>query len=310
MGAIVPVNASDHFQASAVGSIAGTPNSWAFVEAIDPTLNRVLLYKSGTQALGTNVNEALTFDLDVYDTNGFHAASPSPTRITIPADGVYRFGGQVQVTGNAGDTFLQFYKNGALITGLGATEEGYPTGSHYLNVWSAPLVCAQNDYFELIVLHSVAGGVAEVQGTWFTCEEIPSFAKRALANTNAAQSIGGNVLTAKTFQVDVYDTNGIHDTATLTSRFVTPKGVTRGRVVANIVVPNNIHTRSMQVRKNGQPVVGGGYFVNFTAGSEYLNVSSAWIPVVQGDYLEAWVASSSSITISSNLSNWCSAEFR
>lgn len=117
------------------------------------------LSKTGTQSIASSTTTALTFNVETFDTAGFHESVTNPSRITIPTGlgGVYMVGGAARITGMS-DTkgiTLMIYKNGSFhltLAGdsLGAAGTGSTSGSQLL-------VLAAGDYVELRIFQSETG---------------------------------------------------------------------------------------------------------------------------------------------------------
>lgn len=130
------------------------------------------LYKSGAQTVANGNNDVLTFNSEVYDTDGYHSTTTNNSRITIPTgfDGYYFVtGAAVSDADSANHTNanLMLRKNAAGASGGGtlltiARGVGHTlTWALPLIVWSGPFVAG--DYIELFFnavteAHDVMGG--------------------------------------------------------------------------------------------------------------------------------------------------------
>ena len=99
---------------------------------------------------------AITWDLEDFDTNGFHSNITNNSRITIPSGkaGYYKVYAWIQLNNNtSGARSIQIYKNGSLWH-TAATQPGsqYPT----MQV-SATMNLAVGDYIETYVYQSSGG---------------------------------------------------------------------------------------------------------------------------------------------------------
>ena len=108
------------------------------------------LYASGNQTIANNTATALTFNLETFDTDGFHDNSINNTRVTIPAG----LGGKYLVTAHVmydvdstGGRFLNIYKNGANIAN-GADIKA-DANFYVANDMSVVLDLVATDYLEL-----------------------------------------------------------------------------------------------------------------------------------------------------------------
>ena len=121
----------------------------------------VSLYASpDNQSLTNNTLTALTFNAELYDTDGFHDNATNNTRITIPAGlgGKYLVNGTVIYnTNGTGSRLAQLHKNGATIND-GADVIG--NASTYVgNIFSCVVSLVATDYLELIVRQTSGGAL-------------------------------------------------------------------------------------------------------------------------------------------------------
>lgn len=88
--------------------------------------------------------DTVTWDAAEFDTDSFWAASPNPSRITIPSGqgGVYLFVWHTMITG-ASDYDVRLYKNGVI------TATAYNSGTYAQYLCSHVDDCDAGDYFEL-----------------------------------------------------------------------------------------------------------------------------------------------------------------
>jgi hypothetical protein len=120
---------------------------WATVST-SPTFVGASVYKTSTQAITTATTTTITWDAEVFDTNGFHDNSTNNSRMTIPAG----YAGKYLVTATiswgasaTGYRIGEIYKNGATanFTWSGAMQGYYVVGlTTILNL-------AVSDYLEI-----------------------------------------------------------------------------------------------------------------------------------------------------------------
>jgi len=126
-------------------------------------------YKSGNQTIGSGAYTAVTYDLEVFDTDAFHNNSSNTSRFTIPAGkaGKYRADVQVFFNGGASPSGIRvaaIYKNGSLIAS-GDFRDTTTNESTAMCVFVVDDLVA-TDYLEAFVYHSqgsdrtLASGVA------------------------------------------------------------------------------------------------------------------------------------------------------
>jgi hypothetical protein len=120
---------------------------WATPAGGSSTFVGCSLYKS-TQSVPNATYTALTFDSELYDTNGFHNNSTNNTRITIPSGkaGYYEVAFANPLGANTtGDRIYHIYKNGSLISEHGGT----PSAVYPVHEGKQNLLLAAGDYLEL-----------------------------------------------------------------------------------------------------------------------------------------------------------------
>lgn len=117
-------------------------------------------YNLGSQTISNNTFTALTFDSEVFDTDGFHSTSSNTSRITIPSGkgGYYLIRSATQIQNNAtGERLMRFYKNGSFADPqfrLGFDSDGH--ASQILVTW---MNLASGDYIECFVLQNSGGNL-------------------------------------------------------------------------------------------------------------------------------------------------------
>jgi hypothetical protein len=121
-GDLIAATAADTVARLAVGtngqtlvadSTAATGLKWA----PSPNFVGCSLWKSAAQSLSNATATFVTFDTEVFDTDGFHSTSTNTSRITIPAGlgGKYQVNGTIVFASNSnGARFLNFTKNNSL----------------------------------------------------------------------------------------------------------------------------------------------------------------------------------------------------
>jgi len=99
-------------------SSTATGLKWAAIPASTPTFVGVSVYDSSNQAIANGTTTALTFNLEYFDTNGFHSTTTNTSRLTVPTGkaGYYLMTAQGNYSLNAtGQRDLILYKNGAYL---------------------------------------------------------------------------------------------------------------------------------------------------------------------------------------------------
>jgi hypothetical protein len=125
---------------------------WATPAGGSSTFVGCSLYKS-TQSVPNATYTALTFNSELYDTDGFHDNTTNNTRITIPSGkgGYYEVAFANPLANNTtGDRIYHIYKNGSLISEHGGT----PSAVYPIHEGKQNLLLAAGDYLELYFYQS------------------------------------------------------------------------------------------------------------------------------------------------------------
>lgn len=135
-----------------------------------------LVYKSTTQNVTTGGAETVvTWDLEIYDTNGFHNTAVNNHLFTIPNIGIsrVRIGFSCEFgTSTAGRRYQRIYKNGAAFIG-GSMAYYAPGNQTAMTIHSAVVSATAGDTFEAHAWQD-SGGTLAIGGmsTWFSIEVI------------------------------------------------------------------------------------------------------------------------------------------
>lgn len=112
----------------------------------------------------------------------------------------------------------------------------------------------------------------------------------ALVHNSVDHTVPNNSVTALGFDTESYDTDGIHDNVTNNSRLTVTAGVTKVRLSGNLQWDSDSTSgaRGLRIYKNGAPFSPGqpDVFHSASAFDWILNLSSAALTVVEGDYFE------------------------
>jgi hypothetical protein len=149
-------------------TVAGGVPTWAAPAAGAPVFIGCSVYKSANQTLSDETGTILTYDLENFDTDGFHSNTTNNSRITIPAGkgGKYLFTAWMNFATNAtGTRGMNLYKNGttyvAELTWVNAnTENTRPTRI----AGSAVIDLVATDYIEVLA-YQKSGGNRDVLGS-------------------------------------------------------------------------------------------------------------------------------------------------
>lgn len=132
-----------------------------------------LLVHSTTESVANAVSYQLSWDTEIYDTDGFHDTVTGNSRITVPANKgikLVRLTAGIDWAANGTSyRMARFLKNGSVFDG-GAGSTLYVTSATtnaFNNIASPVLACADGDYFEVSVYQST-GGSLNVNDTTYT----------------------------------------------------------------------------------------------------------------------------------------------
>jgi len=157
-----------------------------------------------------------------------------------------------------------------------------------------------------------------------TWNAVPKDIKSALVNLTADMAVTSSTDTVVTWGAAEHDTGSFFNLATQPTRLTVPTGVTRVKLTGNIgfnAITNSTST-ALWVRKNGLggslnpgvyglPVLRVNSDTTTGAITDELNVTSAVINVVAGDYFELWVRRGTGSTAgltSANFRTWFAIE--
>ncbi len=292
---------------------------------------RGCLLKKSVAQTGADIStgdNAITFDSEVYDTEGFHVnAGVNNTKITIPAsvNGVYGI-----LTGCLSTTLVNtgingyclFYKNGSQV-GIGQANRlmqlngnGQSTASSWMQITRSPVLLATNDAYEFRA--NIGDGSITINAETnfgLYVNDNQTLTQRCLA------ALSGN-LTTQNFTTpaalsfagtDVYDTDAIHDPSGTPTKLIIPSslnnkmGVVLGNIHTSLVATGVV--ASLAIRKTPSGGAASLIYDGFGAhsattgslGAFYMNVQTNVIPFFTGDAYELLVfVNDSSITVTNN----------
>lgn len=243
----------------------------------------------------------LTWDAETYDVGGWHDTGSNTSRLTVPSGVTHvRLMGQVTISSIAANTVVYLLvssSNGA--TTLPIIGPRVLNGGDYqVQLQSGPLAVTAGDYFEM-TLFTVGDASVTINSTlsFFSIEAIENFSgalvKKAATQTTADYSAGAVV----TWDTEVLDVGGWHDTGSNTSRLTVPSGVNYVRVTANVTI--SLLTANadayFMIIKNGDTNAATRY-VNMPVAIEdtsqtdaRCNLCSGPLAVTAGDYFEVYL---------------------
>lgn len=131
----------------------------------------------------------------------------------------------------------------------------------------------------------------------------------ALVYLNASESLNPSTAYQIPFTQEAYDTDAIHDTGTNTTRLTVPTGVTKIRLLTQVVFSgkSDATLRSAYFKKNAGAnfsgnAVGQIAALNHATYGTYINITTPVLTVTSGDYFEltAYHEASSSLNLGGN----------
>ena len=122
---------------------------------------------------------------------------------------------------------------------------------------------------------------------WYSNRKKPAF-RGAMVTNSAALTVTYNTVVVLSFDTESYDTDGIHSTATLTTRLSVPTGVSKVRLYGDVVWISGVtNERVVYIRKNGTTTIFRSVVGVTTTTQQENSVQSPVYPVTGGtDYFE------------------------
>jgi hypothetical protein len=138
---------------------------WASASST-PTFVGCRLYSSSAQNLTNNTATAINFDLENFDSDGFHSTSTNNTRITIPSGkaGKYLFTGHGEIQAGGGNMrYSTVRKNGN--TNIDTATAPANASARANVVVTSIADAAEGDYFELVLQQDSGGTIVTYDGS-------------------------------------------------------------------------------------------------------------------------------------------------
>lgn len=251
------------------------------------------VYHSTTQA--ANSGDALLFDSEEFDTDGFHSTSSNTSRLTIPAglSGYYlAIAHGERTTGTLTDFLIR--KNG--------TDKviGSYTSMAFGVISSAVVYLNSGDYLEAIVGSTATYGDTTTPSQYnsFSIIKLDSGKVGSGVGTKVynagTQSIPNNTITPVTFDSEEFDTDSFHSTSVNTSRFTIPAGLGGIYSLSYGTNATTSNTWELGFRLNGTTLLRG-----WSGGGASYFAGSTVTRLIGGDYVElvAFQSTGGSVTI-------------
>ena len=313
---VLDVVAGDHFElevnSNVTGSLDGTAGTFLFIQVVEyNTVDPALAFRgalatriTSAQVISSGVATEIEFNGEDYDTDLFHDTSTNNERLTIPiGSGIKRVrltGGMNTTTPSSGTIQMWIARNGGPPLGLANDSHDSATAEEEgLNIDTGVIDVSEGDFFELAVQFQVAGSVVNNAATFFCLEVIEQVApslvtgdpfRGARVSKSGIEVIGAS--SALDWDVEDYDTDGMHDTSVNTERLNVPAGVTKVRLNSGLQTstPSSSFIQVF-IGKNGEAFPGQAMVSQdaFT-GTEGMNISTPVLEVVEGDYFELVIA--------------------
>lgn len=296
---------SEYAISSGTSSPTNNGNTYFAIEAIDPTLRRVLAYKTSTQAVAAGVPEEVTWDATQYNVGSW---TVSAENVTVPFTGRIRISCNLNSSTASNTLSAQFFVNGASVPGSALNTVG-DVGADYLNAVSAVIEVTPGDEISVQVSSSSATNINNNEHSWLCVEEVPEDYICVLLHRNSGTQTIGNADTAVEWQVAAYeDETGLWDAGSPTLVIAPFSGYFRqtfgliGSSVANQFAAWGEQEASIYY---GSP---GGTFS--LSGADRINSMGAWAPCSAGDEIRLMARSVSSRTIGTDNETFMCVEFR
>ena len=152
---------------SQVLTVSGGVPTWADASSGAASFVGCSMYKTSNQSISNDINTALTFTAEEFDTSSFHDNATNTSRITIPSGkaGKYLFVGYLSFeTNSAGSRSITFVKNGTTTIAAGSRVMAVSeTGSDTRLNLSYIANLSVGDYVEMFG-YQKSGGSLNVQG--------------------------------------------------------------------------------------------------------------------------------------------------
>lgn len=150
-----------------------TATTLVLLNPYKPPFRGCLANKTTNQVLTTGVNNIITLNTEIYDTDAIHDTATNTERLTVPAGvTVVRLGAFViyASAATAAYRYTALLKNNSVVTGL-PSDIRYPAGGGlqtYANLQSADIQVTAGDYFHITMNHDFGSNLNCEAGTWLS----------------------------------------------------------------------------------------------------------------------------------------------
>jgi hypothetical protein len=285
--------------------------------AYDHPFRGALVRKSVDQtAANYSGTTVVSWDQEVYDTDGFHDNVTNNTRLTIPV-GVskVRVSGCLYITSNTSGSFVlaEVLKNGAAYDGMATQITSTSAATNNTQTFSAVVSVSAGDYFEMYSLNQIDSSVTVIASqSWFAIEVVEQVqyikqtSFRGALVYQAASQIGANYTTATAvpFDAEDYDTEGFHDNASSNTRLTVTSGISKVKLKGGISISNSTSGtfHELYIAKNGSITYAGmpASRTEVTVTGTNIFIVSPTLRVTPGDYFELFLTSETDTAIDLN----------
>lgn len=292
-------------------------NPFAFGSVAAPDLaystDGVLAHKTAGEVYNTS-DTFLDWAAEDYDRTGWHDNVTNNQRLTVPSGpALLRFGSASAANGSSTKTRMLQWKNGITFTGRGANMSNPNVGGtagSALNAWSAILAATPGDYLEASMQQASSSSTSSTENfTWASAEILDPLTRYAFVTKSVNQATSNGVAAIMAWGAEVADVGGWHDTVTNNSRLTVPGGVRQVRVSANVTQSSGGGSNILvRILKNGATAKGLPVRQQGSASQNRINLVSAVIEVVPGDYLEIEVTQGADTIIVDDATWFCIEE--
>lgn len=254
----------------------------------------------------------ITWDTELYDTDGIHDNVTNTERLTVPT-GVtkVRLTAAIRLINASvdGDFFCAIRNDAGGIIALTEARMSEDFSNEGMQVTIGVIDVTGGDWFDTVLQLSGDTSVdVESSSSFFTMEIIESannadFTSQIVTingRFNGATAQNSADLTTQdfsagdvvTWDTDTIDTNGFHDTVSDTERLTIPSGVTKVRLGANVRLEllTAGEDWSVRIRKNAADFPGGAHAAGMTVDTTVeASISTPVVDVVAGDFFDVFV---------------------
>lgn len=316
----IQVSTGDYFEARLMSesdtNITVVPASSSFAIYVVGSSIMGALVKNSADLTAQNFNFTnVTWNSEVYDSDGFHDTGSNTSRLTVPSAANGRYGiikGCIRLSSvaNSSDVACAIIKSGASFTEIGKqlSRSGSAGGYGWIEVESHPVLLATGDFFELQLKCSDTSTTLDANASSFSIEVLPASFKGVLAKKNADSTLQNFSTPADIAfdATDIYDTDGAHDPSSNNTKIIIPSalngkyGILHSNIDTALIAGGS--TNSVVIQKgntnayNGFGGNGGG---NGTFANSWLSGRTQIVPLVTGDEFTAqFYTNDTSVTLS------------